>query len=220
MLTNNYRLPITLWCNLAKSYKGLKRTIRHQNMVVYKHQQTVTGRAIASTFRGHYISNFIEKRKRKFFPHRDLNRYPVRSKAHTLPLSHPGLVGQEWKRNIAIHNILRARKDATWHFRSLMSFSLLLQPSLNSLRVGFMKNSWTELLSLEDYGSKRHLHLLSELRPNLMWCHFNLKLNVLQSSGLQKVPKKRKTAGVLSLVPETSWKPSLVECGLHDLSWK
>ena len=82
-------------------------------MLAYKYGQTIISTAIATNFRGHYNNIFTEKRKRDiFFPRWELNRCPVGSKAHTLQLSHLGLVGLERKHNICKRNILRAQKNA------------------------------------------------------------------------------------------------------------
>ena len=79
------------------------------------------------------------------------------------------------------------------------------------------KNSRTALLNLEGYSSKRHLHLLSEVRANLMCCDSYLKQHVLESYWLQKVMKKLQMAYGLLLVLKTSKHPSLVEYGLQKL---
>ena len=97
---------------MTKSYKVVKRTImQYHSIIVYKYGQTIIIKKIASNFRGHYITKFSESKK-KFFPHWELNRYPGGSKAHTLPLSHSGLVWPRQKRKICIHNSLWAQQNA------------------------------------------------------------------------------------------------------------
>ena len=75
--------------------------LHYRYMIVYKYGQTPT----ANNFRGQNKVILWKIERNKLFPNRELNRYSVGSKAHTLPLSDPGLFGPERKRIFCIRNI-------------------------------------------------------------------------------------------------------------------
>ena len=79
--------------------------LHYQYMIVYKNGQTIVGRATASNFRGHKKVTLWKIEKKKLFPNRELNRYPIGLKANTLPLIHPYTIAPERKRIYCIRNV-------------------------------------------------------------------------------------------------------------------
>ena len=61
---------------------------------------------------GNLLLNLVKIGKKKIFPNWEWKRYPVGSKAHTLPLSHSQPVGPQRNRIIFIRNISWAHKNS------------------------------------------------------------------------------------------------------------